>query len=85
MGFEWDAKKAEAPISPSTSGASPNPLPVFEDDYAPTIADEAFDSIAWCRSVGRKRRVLVVVYTSRGASFRIISGSPQDAHHHSHR
>ena len=75
MDFEWDPKKAEANFTKHGMRFSES-LPVFEDDYALTIADEASDpreerfvSIG----MGARGRVLVVIYTWRGASIRIIS------------
>jgi uncharacterized protein len=75
VAFEWEIRKAEANYK-KHGVRFPESLPVFEDDYAITITDEQsntgevrFVSIG----MGAKERVLVVVYTYRGASIRIIS------------
>jgi len=76
--FEWDVGKAET--NHEKHGVSFSEcLPVFEDDYAITIADDESDpdeqrfvSIG----TGLKERVLVVVYTYRGERIRIISARP---------
>jgi uncharacterized DUF497 family protein len=61
----------------------PECLPVFEDDYAITVTDQESDpgemrfaSIG----MGVKGRVLVVIYTYRGANIRIISSRLAEPH-----
>jgi uncharacterized DUF497 family protein len=51
-------------------------LPVFQDDYAITVIDEESEPSETrfvTIGIGVKGRVLVVVYTYRGANIRIIS------------
>ena len=75
MAFEWDSRKAESNFRKHGVRFA-EALPVFDDDYALTIADaasepgeERFVSIG----AGLKGRILVVVYTYRGEKIRIIS------------
>jgi hypothetical protein len=85
MEFEWNVGKAEANFKKHDVFFSES-LPVFEDDYALTIADDESDpgeqrfvSIG----MGAKMRVLVVVYTYRGEAIRIISARLAEAHERS--
>jgi uncharacterized protein len=75
MGFEWDSRKAEANWKKHGVRFAES-LPVFEDDYAITIADEDSDPHE-ARFVtigaGAKGRVLVVVYCHRGKNIRVLS------------
>jgi uncharacterized DUF497 family protein len=80
MTFEWDPQKAEANFRKHAVRFSES-LPVFDDDYAITIPDDASDpneqrfvSIG----TGAKNRVLVVVYCYRGSKIRIISARLAD-------
>jgi uncharacterized protein len=72
---EWDGRKATANYKKHGVRFSES-LSVFEDDYAITINDEDSDpreqrfvSIG----LGMKGRILVVVYSYRAATIRIIS------------
>jgi uncharacterized protein len=58
-------------------------LPVFEDDYAITVIDqesEPSETRFVTIGVGVKGRVLVVIYTYRGANIRIISSRLAEPH-----
>ena len=58
-------------------------LPVFEDDYAITITDDASDPTEQrfvSIGLGAKGRVLVVVYSYRGRKIRIISARLPEPH-----
>jgi uncharacterized DUF497 family protein len=58
-------------------------LPVFEDDYSLTVIDQESDPSETrfvTIGMGVKGRVLVVVYTCRGASIRIISTRLAEPH-----
>ncbi len=75
MSFEWDPRKAEANYKKHLVYFSET-FPVFEDDYAITIADDVSDpgeqrfvSIG----LGARGRVLVVTYSYRERKIRIIS------------
>ena len=75
MEFAWEARKAEANYK-KHGVRFPESLPVFEDDFAITVTDDESDpgelrfvSIG----MGVRGRVLVVIYTYRGAGIRIIS------------
>lgn len=75
MGFAWDVRKAEANLIKHGVRFS-EALPVFEDAYALTIADDTSDpeeqrfvSIG----MGARARLLVVVYSYRGENIRVIS------------
>lgn len=81
MDFEWDLPKAAANYQ-KHGVRFPESLPVFEDDYAITIADNESDpgerrfvSIG----LGAKGRVLVVVYSYRRGNIRIISARLAEA------
>jgi len=82
MSFEWDPRKAEANYKKHGVRFSES-LPVFEDDYAITITDDASDpeeqrfvSIG----LGARGRALVVVYSYRGRKIRIISARLAEPH-----
>ena len=75
VGFEWDARKAEANYRKHGVWFSES-LPVFEDDDAVTITDDDSDphEVRFVSiGMGAKGRVLVVVYCYRGENVRIIS------------
>ena len=58
-------------------------IPVFDDPYAITIADDESDPgerRLVTIGIGAKGRLLVVVYTWRGENVRIISARPAEAH-----
>jgi len=85
MGFEWDVRKAEANYEKHGVRFSES-LPVFEDDYAITIVDDESDPSEQrfvSMGTGVKGRVLVVVYSYRGANIRIISARLAEAHERS--
>ncbi|MGD0200139.1 MAG: BrnT family toxin [Bryobacteraceae bacterium] len=82
MGFEWDAAKVKANFR-NHGVRFEESTAVFDDPYAITIADdkadpseERFVSIG----MGALGRVLIVVYTYRGDSIRIISARVAVAH-----
>ncbi|MHB8304191.1 MAG: BrnT family toxin [Acidobacteriaceae bacterium] len=82
MSFEWDVRKAEANYKKHGVRVSES-LPVFEDDYAITITDDASDPTEQrfvSIGLGAKGRVLVVVYSYRGRKIRIISARPAEPH-----
>jgi uncharacterized DUF497 family protein len=82
MSCEWDPRKDEANFRKHRVRFA-EAEPVFEDDYADTIADDESDpnelrflSIG----TGLKGRVLVVAYCYRDNKIRIISARPAEAH-----
>jgi uncharacterized DUF497 family protein len=82
MGVDWEVQKAEANYK-KHGVRFPESLPVFEDEFAITITDDEshpdeqrFVSIG----MGVRGRVLVVVYTYREASIRIISARTAEPH-----
>ena len=83
VGFEWDEEN-KAGINFRKHGVRmPEAIPVFDDPYAITIADEESDPdkqrfITLGR--GAAGRLLVVVYTWLGKNIRIISVRPAEAH-----
>jgi len=82
MSFEWDLRKAEANYKKHGVRFSES-LPVFEDDHAITIADDASDPTEQrfvSIGMGAKGRVLVVVYSYRGSKIRIISARLAEPH-----
>ena len=61
----------------------PEAIPVFDDPYAITIADEESgpdERRFLTLGMGAAGRVLVVVYTWRGENIRIISARPAEGH-----
>jgi uncharacterized DUF497 family protein len=81
MGFQWDAEKAEANFRKHGVRFAES-LPVFEDDYAMIIDDDSdpHERRFVALGMGAKGRVLVVVYTYRGADVRIISARVAEPH-----
>ena len=83
MGFEWD-EESKAGINFRRHGVRmPEAIPVFDDPYAITIADDESDPGERrfvTLGMGATGRLLVVVYTWRGESIRIISVRPAEAH-----
>jgi uncharacterized DUF497 family protein len=73
--FEWDAAKARANLRKHGIDFA-DVAPVFEDEHAITIRDElsAVDEQRFL-TVGRdaRGRVVVVAYTWRGSTIRIVS------------
>ena len=82
MEFNWGIRKAESNYRKHGVRFS-ECLPVFEDDYAITVIDEESDPSETrfvTIGVGVKGRILVVIYTYRGANIRIISSRPAEPH-----
>ena len=83
MGFEWD-EAGKAGINFRKHGVRmPEPIPVFDDPYAITIADDESDPDEQrfvTLGLGATGRLLVIVYTWRGENIRIISARPAEAH-----
>jgi hypothetical protein len=82
MSFEWDVRKAEANYKKHGVRFSES-LPVFDDDYAITITDDASDPTEQrfvSIGLGAKGRVLVVVYSYCGSKIRIISARLAEPH-----
>ena len=83
MGFEWD-KDSKAGVNFRKHGVRmPEAIPVFDDPYAITMADEESDPGKQrfvTVGMGALGRLLVVVYTWRGESIRIISARRAEAH-----
>ena len=83
LGFEWD-KESKAGANFRKHGVRmPEAIPVFDDPYAMTIVDEESDPGEQrfvTVGMGALGRLLVVVYTWRGESVRIISARPAEAH-----
>jgi hypothetical protein len=83
VGFEWD-DASKAGINFRKHGVRmPEAIPVFDDPYAITIADEESDPDERrfvTLGMGAAGRVLVVVYTWRGENIRIISARPAEGH-----
>jgi uncharacterized DUF497 family protein len=75
MEIDWEIRKAESNYRKHGVRVS-ECLPVFQDDYAITVLDEESEP-GETRFVtigtGVKGRLLVVIYTYRGANIRIIS------------
>ncbi len=85
MGFEWDVRKAESNFEKHGVRFSETG-PVFEDDFAITIADDVTDPNEQrfvSMGMGVKGRILVVVYCYRGRNIRIISARLAEAHERS--
>ena len=83
VGFEWD-KESKAGANFRKHGVRmPEAIPVFDDPYAITLADEESDPGEQrfvTVGLGALGRLLVVVYTWRGENIRIISARPAEAH-----
>lgn len=82
MSFEWDPFKAEVNFTKHGVRFA-EAEPVFEDDFAVTIADDESDpdeqrfvSIG----TGMNERVLVVIYCYSRTNIRIISARLAEAH-----
>ena len=83
VGFEWDQEN-KAGINFRRHGVyMPEVIPVFDDPYAITTADDESDPnerrFVTLR-IGAAGRLLVVVYTWRGEDIRIISARPAEPH-----
>jgi uncharacterized DUF497 family protein len=83
LGFEWD-EASKAGINYRKHGIRmPEAIPVFDDPYAITITDDesAPDEQRFVTlGVGAMGRLLVVVYSWRGDTIRIISARRAEAH-----
>jgi len=83
VGFEWD-EASKAGINFRKHGVRmPEAIPVFDDLYAITIADDESNPDEQrfiTMGVGAIGRLLVVVYSWRGDNIRIISARPAEAH-----
>jgi uncharacterized protein len=80
--FDWELSKAESNYK-KHGVRFPECLPVFEDDYAITVIDQESDPDEMrfaSIGMGVKGRVLVVIYTYRGANIRIISSRLAELH-----
>jgi uncharacterized protein len=80
--FDWEIRKAESNYKKHGVRFS-ECLPVFQDDYAITVIDaesEPSETRFVTIGVGVKGRVLVVIYTYRGANIRIISSRLAEPH-----
>jgi hypothetical protein len=82
VGFAWD-EGSKAGINFRKHGVRmPEAIPVFDDPYAITITDEEShpdEQRFVTLGMGAAGRLLVVVYTWRGESIRIISVRPAEA------
>ena len=74
MDYQWDVHKARSNLKKYGIDFA-DAATVFTDDYAVTIEDEAVDEERRFVTIGRDAlgRVLLVVYTWREESLRIIS------------
>jgi uncharacterized DUF497 family protein len=83
VGFEWD-DESKAGLNFQKHGVRiPEAIPVFDDPYAITIADdesEPGEQRFVTLGIGAAGRLLVVVYTWRGRNIRIISARPAEPH-----
>ena len=83
MGFEWD-EESKAGLNFQKHGVRiPEAIPVFDDPYAITIADEESDPGEQrfvALGMGAAGRLLVVVYTWRSNNIRRISARPAETH-----
>ena len=83
MSFEWD-EDSKAGINFRKHGVRmPEAIPVFDDPYAITISDDESDPHEQryiTLGMGAAGRLLVVAYTWRGESIRIISARPAEIH-----
>jgi uncharacterized DUF497 family protein len=74
--FEWDPRKSASNARKHGIHFA-DAVPVLEDDRAITMRDDAYGEERWV-TIGMDAfaRVLVVVYTWRGKSIRVISARP---------
>jgi len=83
VGFEWD-ESGKAGINFRKHGVRmPEAIPVFDDPYAITIADDESgppEQRFVTLGIGATGRLLVVVYTWRGQNIRIVSARRAEAH-----
>jgi len=85
VSFEWD-EASKAGINFRRHGVRmPEAIPVLDDPYAITIADDESDPEEQrfvTLGMGAAGRLLVVVYAWRGENIRIISARPAERHEH---
>lgn len=81
MQYEWDTVKAQANLRKHGIDFA-DAATVFSDDYALTIPDEEVEHEDRYVTIGMDAlgRILVVVYTWRGESIRIISARKAERH-----
>jgi uncharacterized protein len=83
VGFEWDEQSKAGRNFRKHGVRMPEAVPVFDDPHAITVPDDESD-LSEPRFVtvgmGAAGRLLVVVYTWRGESVRIISARPAVTH-----
>ena len=79
MSFEWDSNKARANLRRHRVDFA-DAATIFEDDLAVTIPDESAEEERFV-TIGRDAlgRVLVVIYTWREETIRIISARKANA------
>ena len=71
--LEWDLRKAASNVRKHGVHFA-DAVPVLEDDHAITLREDAHDEERWVTiGMDALARILVVVYTWRGNSIRIIS------------
>jgi uncharacterized protein len=82
--FEWDLRKAASNVRKHGIYFADAVL-VLEDDHAITFREDTSDEERWV-TIGMDAfaRILVVVYTWRGNSIRIISARPATPAENSH-
>lgn len=83
VGFEWDEASKAGINYRKHAVRMPEAIPVFDDPYAITITDTESDPDEQrfvTLGMGARGRLLVVVYSWRGANIRIISARPAEAH-----
>jgi uncharacterized DUF497 family protein len=82
--FEWDLRKAASNVRKHGINFA-DAVPVFEDDHAITLREDTPDEERWVTiGMDALARILVVVYTWRGNSIRIISARPATPEENSH-
>jgi len=83
VGFEWDQESKAGANFRKHGVRIPEAIPVFDDPHAITITDDESDPNEQrfvTIGMGAAGRLLVVVYTWRGESIRIISARPAETH-----
>jgi uncharacterized DUF497 family protein len=83
VGLEWDDESKAGANFRKHGVRMPEAIPVFDDPYAITITDDESDPEEQrfvTLGMGAAGRLLVVVYTWRGKSIRIISARPAEVH-----
>jgi uncharacterized protein len=83
VGFEWDEASKAGSNYRKHGVRMPEAIPVFDDPYAVTVADDESDPDEQrfvTLGMGAIGRLLVVVYAWREENIRIISARPAEAH-----